>query len=119
MPRHPETKFSAHIYHNHNGRDKVFPEYHMTKYTPASGTPVVSCFIAAEAGDFFKCRFSYDGAARNSFPFSGLFIRDGEMIAHAAVTDPNNVAGEIRGWRDKKGKTWFMQFRSFVATGGS
>lgn len=59
----------------------------------------------------------YRGRQQQSFKFSGLFIRDGEVIAHTAVLDPMDMAGEIRGWLDQNGKPWFMQFRSFDATG--
>ncbi|THH28397.1 hypothetical protein EUX98_g5795 [Antrodiella citrinella] len=101
MPRHIDEndkniKFMANILSSRRGKDKILDEYHVVRTMNKKEKPVVSCFIPAEAGAFFKCR-------------------DGEAIAHTAVLDPADMAAEIRGWEDDKGKTWYMQFRSFAA----
>lgn len=125
MPQYPDEddegnqsiKFCAHIIQFRWSKDDIQDEYHVVRSVNLKQKPVVSCFIPAQPGWFFKCRFSYEGAAHDSFPFSGLFVRDDKVIARAVVLDAADMAAEIRGRQDDQGKTWYMQFQSLCAAG--
>ncbi|KAH8099635.1 hypothetical protein BXZ70DRAFT_1009031 [Cristinia sonorae] len=117
MPFHKSSKFCARIYYTSDGKkEEVAAEFDVSERSSPSGKPVVSCYIAAQTGQYFKCRFSY-GAKRGGLPFSGAFSRDGEFIANSVVQRPNDMDGEIYGWEADDGEIFHMQFHELSATG--